>query len=97
MDVRTPFQQRIDVTGMEKVTEAVGNDIVEKLVYYSKDGKPFVLTSSKVSKEKLVEAKKRVEESLAVLNDPAKTQASKDALNAQLADLDAKIGLTTKE
>jgi hypothetical protein len=84
---------KFDLSGMEKRVEAVENNIVEKLVYYSKDGKEFILLASTVSKDKLAETKKRIEENLAVLNDPAKVQTSKDALAAQLADLDAKIGL----
>ena len=86
-------QPRLDISGMEKRVEGNEKGVKESLVYFNKEGKEFVLTSNIITKEKLEETKKRIQDNLSVLQDPDKVKSSKDALTAQLADLDAKIGL----
>ena len=90
----TPFgQPKLDVSGMEKREEVVSNGVKESLVYYDKAGKEYVLYSNSITTAQLTDAKKRLEDNLAVLSDPAKTKTSVDAINAQLADVDAKLTL----
>lgn len=84
-------QPRLDVSGMEKKLEGDAKGVKESLVYYNKAGKEFVLYSTTTTKQNLLEAKQRVENNISVLEDPDKVKNSKDALVAQLADLDAKL------
>ena len=91
---RLPFgQPKLDVSGMEK--RVAGNDkgIVESLVYFDKAGKEFTLLSNTITKEQLEKSKAQLEANLAVLTDPVKSQVSADAITANLAELNERIGL----
>mgnify|MGYP000897123311 CR=1 FL=1 len=91
--LRNIMQPRLNISGMEKRVEGNEKGVKESLVYFNKEGKEFVLTSNFISKEKLEETKKKIQDSLSVLQDPDKVKASKDSLTVQLADIETKIGL----
>lgn len=91
------FRQQINTSGMERRVEAINNGVKESLIYFNKEGKEFVLQSVTIMKENLEQVKVQLEANLAVLNDANKTKETKDALTAQLADVNTKLDLITEK
>jgi hypothetical protein len=93
---RLPFgTQQPDMSGMEKKSEASADkkSVIEKTVYYDKAGKEYSFFSMTISKENLEETKIRLQENIVILEDPVKIKESKDAIEKQIADIDAKLEL----